>query len=149
MLRLRCAVVLAVLSAAAVVSVGASEARPGADDKDKKPKVDKDKKPKDDKDNDVKGTLWTYTATIVTAKGQERTESGTLRTYDYKVYRGGNQIGTITKSARDGMELHITEGQLQGKINLVQTRNDPLTFQGEWIQKDNDKGRVLLQIKNK
>ncbi len=141
MLRIRCAIVLAALSAAIVLSAGSAEAGP---DSKKDAKGNKNNK----KGNDVKGTIWTYTAVIENSKGKQKTESGTFRTHDFKVYRGGNQIGTLAKTARDGMQLHITEGKLQGNITLVQTRNTPPTYHGGWIQKDGDKGRITLKFKN-
>jgi hypothetical protein len=92
----------------------------------------------------VVGARWAFTAYDADGKV---VEEGTFRaTKDFKIYKGGTQIGTWKRVAADKVSVEITEGKMKGTMELTQTRKDTPTFLGPWTQADGTKAKARLKM---
>jgi hypothetical protein len=92
----------------------------------------------------VVGARWEFEAY---GPDDKLVEKNTFRaTPDFKIYKGGTQIGTWKKVAEDKVAVEITEGKMKGAMELTQTKKKPPTYRGPWIQADGTKAKAKLTL---
>lgn len=134
MVKVKCAVLFGAMVAAVALSGWDAAAAP----QDKK--GEKEKQP----GGSVVGAKWDYKVMKGKGKG-EVVADGTFRAHDFKIYKGGNQIGTYAVVGNNEYKLDITEGELKGKINLVPTKDK--TYRGECEFDKHGKCNIVVTFK--
>jgi hypothetical protein len=91
----------------------------------------------------VPGKRWEYVAT----QNKKTIEEGTFRAHEYKIWRGGTQVGSFKWVAKDHVVIEMEKGKLKGTIDLRLVRLKPFReFDGTWDMADGGKAHIHIKF---